>query len=160
MQLQHVNQLQTQARDFVQELTVSFGARKKASTFALARVLAANFPMPSSQVDSIEDYYHTNVSRGVRGLLNSINEYLVRVDTDAVEKMTYMFYAAKYNCCFEVGLINMTSNSPVADFFGLSRNLSPDILQVIVEEHASINRNLRGWRYVMQDIRSLEQSGN
>lgn len=115
------------------------GSRKEFS-YGVAFAVAGNLQLPSSPVESPQDYYMTNLDALARKAISVLNEVRA-IDIDLVTEVVRQAWLGRYNSvfAFKEGMIlhTQTALSPLC-LFGIVFALSQTHLNEITENYATI----------------------
>lgn len=126
-----ISKLGKSSQDFVSTMTRNAKSRSMTASLALARVLANELGLPSSPVDSIQQYYQVQCRIGVEGKLCVINELMI-VDCKLVLEMVEKLFRLRYSMAHPPATVfAFKADTAVEDFFGISREFDQATLQAV-----------------------------
>lgn len=129
---------------------MSIGPDTKLSAIALGKILADKLVMPTSTVENVEEFYSNNCKDHYSDNLFYIIETAV-IDLNKVEIYKRMFWFVRYNILHH-SFIYSSDNGGVSDFFGISRNMSPEDLATVNENIKKLSRLYNGFSVWFDEI--------
>ena len=130
-----ITKLTSSSQNFILELTSNNIARTPMASITLAKVLAYDLDLPSSDVEDVTNYYRHYCYSNMMSILADINE-LCPIDVDAVLEYILKFYNYRYSSAYASNLtIAINKDYAIADFFGISKSFDKETLNVICENH-------------------------
>lgn len=133
-----ISKLTPRTRAFVSDTLNSVINTKPYFNVAVAYVYAQNLTIPSQPVEDALAYYKLNHQQTVLSLMSQLNE-IIPFDTRAAREIAQAFYAYRVSAVYPPKIpLAMSEDKAVAEFFGLTRNFSPEVLKVISENGKEI----------------------
>lgn len=111
-------------RRFIVSVGSKTGGEKKVLEFALAKLLACKYAIPSSPVAEIQGYYQEQVINAVFADLNTIVEF-ISIDFQYVVEVVRKFWMIRYRNLFP-GIIFPETNQGIRLVFGIAEFFSKE----------------------------------
>lgn len=147
-----ISNISSDAAKFILGLNSQGLSRAKPASVSLAKAIANSLSIPSGIVEDFKDFYNTNYRLKVLGLISTINEMTI-VDVPAIEDYTVRFLEAKYNVAYaRHQTLAMKKECAVEDFFGISKSIPCDIIEVIKADPANLTYMVNGFAEVINSL--------
>lgn len=131
-------------------------SRTKESSISLAKAIANSLAIPSGKVDDFRSFYNSNYKLNVLGTISSVNEITV-IDTVTVEDYVIRFLETKYNVAYgESQTLAMKKESAIEDFFGITKSIPCDVIEVIKADPMALTVLVNGFSLVVNEINKPE----
>lgn len=141
-----------EARETILQLNNNALGRDINVSIALARAIAAKYPIPGERQENPKIFFFDSYSVPIHNILYSINELFI-IDVEFVFNLVSDFYLSRYKACYQDEYIIMNNNKhPLANFFNLSDSISNKILEAI---HADGNKIMVLHNNIMKVINEL-----
>ena len=125
-----ITRLDKTSVDFITYLTNGKRGMSKESAFGIAKAIADTISLPTSPVDSVDDYYKSVNYISVRKTVSRINE-VTYINVELVLEYIYRLYEVKYNCVYACNDMVICTEFPLADVFGFTLYLDKDTIELI-----------------------------
>ena len=129
--------LDKEAQRFVSSLPSMGNSRGIGVSVAIAKVLSNQAPLPSAKVDDPAAFYNQNAAIEANSKACDLNELMI-VDVDKIRELTKQFYCLRYHTLFPKEIIAISEDTPVEDFFGITRELGNEVLESIKKDRVLI----------------------
>lgn len=122
---------------FITQITSENKSKQLPVSIALSRLIAYQLPMPSNEVESIDNFFNTQLAVDVYGQVNQLNELLF-LDVDAVIEYIRKFYAFRYSYMNPGLHLLIKPEQAVYDFFKITKCFCLETLKEIEQNGSYI----------------------
>jgi hypothetical protein len=127
-------------------------ARTPQASIALAKLLANVVTLPSTGCNSITEYYRQQCLDTVLDSVNTINESSI-IDIDTVLDLTLRFYQFRASYIYpKISNVAVCNETAIEDYFGISRFISKDHIQCIIDNVLQITVLMNGLSEVLKSL--------
>lgn len=149
----HIASLSKAAQGELGNILSSGVTRTVVYPVAVAYLLSQQQPLPAEDPKDPSTYYRLNVSLSVKNSLSYLNE-LAPFDYEAASSLTKAFFLMRLDAAYPTEYpIAFRSGTGVRDFFGLSRALPVEILDVIDKFPAELSSATKSLRVILESYR-------
>ena len=149
-----VGSLSPESQKFISYLSNGMRPRSVLANVAIAKALADTCQIPSAPVEDVDNFYNVNLKIGVATNLNALNE-LVVVNAETILDDVLKFYKVRYYTTFpKKTQLCVNPDTVVADFFGISRSISPAYLEAIKQNPVELCVIYNGTRSFLDESSS------
>lgn len=126
--------------------------RTQIMSLVVAKLLADRASLPSGPVEDIRAYYNNMVETNIKTALSKLQEVLL-FDVPTIEDRAYKFYCLRYAAANPPRDLYCTNpEAAVADFFGLSLQVSPADLETISQNYVAVGDYSRRITSLLNDL--------
>lgn len=122
-----------------------------ATNIAAARAVANKLPLPSFEVESIQDHYQSAVYENARSLVSDLNE-IVSINARDVLGMVEVFWKVRYFTVFPPKTVMPLASNCISNFMGFGAQLPQGIIEDIKCGGEAIVRSLNGFTTVLCEL--------
>ncbi len=150
-----ITKISSKTQLFISELNSQNKGKQLPVTIAIARLIAYELPLPSTEVDDINGFLKTQHGVDVQMRLNGINEILF-LDTVGVMEYISKFYAVRYAQVSTCSHLLLKPATAVLDLFKITRSFDEVSLTCIQDNADYINRLTNGFIQLLADLNAGE----
>lgn len=134
-----ISLLNKHQQEYILDLARRNLSKGSTTTLALARVISKTIMIPSSPVESVEQYYREQGSGVVDNILESLNQ-IAPFDYKTAKDLSLHFFRYGYDAVHGDCKAYVSSyDNGLAMFFRLNKHFSPETLCFINEHHKDIS---------------------
>lgn len=151
-----VTKLTNNSQTFVSELSLDGKSRRVETSIALARIIAMELTLPTSQVDDLQNYFNLQLRVDINSKVYQLNE-IMSLDVKAVLDLVYKFYYYRYNVMAPtIGLISVNRSNAIVDFFNISKSFDPETIRIIEENSIYITELTLKFNKLLTELQGSE----
>ena len=129
-----ISKLSQDSQSFIAGLSQTGKSSSAEVAFMIGREIANKLDLPSSRVDSPDQYFRVTYQIEAESLINEINEMLV-IDVNVTLGYIIKFYNYRYNVAYpDRGVFAVSKDTAIEDFFKISKEFDKAILDKIKED--------------------------
>lgn len=148
----NLTKLSPGSQSFVSQVASMGRSMSETAAIALARMISAEFTIPSQPVEDVEHYYRIQCEILANNVISEVNEFCP-VDAKAALELTRRFFMLRYTMTHpQKNVFSFRADKTVEDFFGLSRVFSDETLKTIRENGTDLAFYANGFRGIHYDI--------
>lgn len=148
-----LSKLSSKSQEFVSGLTNSNKSRSPEASLALAKVLAYQLHMPSSEVEDIVMYSKLNYHVELMTKIDGINQ-LTLLNVEEVLEYVGRYYKFRYYALFGAGqTLALNSQYAVADYFDITKAFSKETIDMIVANPLDMTTMTNGFIQLLADLK-------
>lgn len=149
-----IARLAPRQQDFLTGLAQRNLNRSVPVSIALAKVLSAQVPVPSSPVESVDTFFNEQGCGVILSVLDAIST-VVPVNHALIHDIGKSFFRFAYDTVhgglgYEEGRMY---TSGVVSFFRIDKHFSEEIIKTIESEYGSIESMIREFTIIVEDMR-------
>jgi len=153
----NITKFDSKTTDFITSMSLNAEGKSKISSIALARVIASDLTLPSSEVSNIFEFYNTNEHLMVVDKILNINEIII-INRDEVLDYVYRFYKYRYiNAIGTIPTISSTSTDIVCNFFNISKSFDKSAIDCIREDPYKLQVTTNGFIALLEQLTEGEE---
>lgn len=150
--------LSSDAQSFVSQVSSSGRSRRKTAAIALARMVAAQFTLPSAPVVNIEQEYRNSCQIKAERDISLINE-IIPIDLQFALDVCRSYYLFRYrNLHPSENVFSFRPDFYIEDFFDISRVFSEEMIREIKMGGEDLAFFSNGFRKVLRDLKVADES--
>lgn len=148
----NITKLSSGSQSFLTQVASMGQTMSKTAAIALARMISAEFTIPSQPVDDPEQYYRLQCEIQSNNIVSEINE-LTAVDAKYTLELCRNFFMLRYAMVHpQKNVFSFRADCVLEDFFGLSRAFSCETLDAIKKDGTQLAFYANGFRKIHYDI--------
>ena len=153
----NITKFDSKTTDFITNMSLNAEGKSKISSIALARVIASDLTLPSSEVSNIFEFYNTNEHLMVVDKILNINEIII-INRDEVLDYVYRFYKYRYiNAIGTIPTISSTSTDIVCNFFNIGKSFDKNVIDCIREDPYKLQVTTNGFIALLEQLTEGEE---
>lgn len=150
--------LTKEASTFVSTISNKGNSRKLIVSLVIAKLVSDKIELPTTEVEDPASFYKSTYGYSVMQVVNSLNEVLV-LDLPTINKLIENFYAARYSILHPCSINVLYANNPVEDFFGITKHISNDNIDLIKDNYLEVMELQLGFSKLITCLEKVKQVG-
>jgi hypothetical protein len=136
--------LSKDTKDFFNWLNLSGKNRSIQVSMAIGKALARELPLPSAEIDNLEQYFRNTGAIQFNDLLNYLNEMSV-VDVETVNMYAMNFFKIRYYMAYpKPSVVCLSPETAFINFMGISEGLDQTSIEAMREEPVLLMKTYNG----------------
>lgn len=153
----NLSKLSSESQSFLSQVVGTGRSRSSLMAIAVARMLSAEFTIPSSPVEDVDQEYRNISQLKAAKDVSTLNE-LFPIDTEYTMALCRNFYKFRYNSTHpELTVFSFREDKTLIDFFGLNRVFDEKTLEAISCNGKDLAFYTNGLRRILVDITEADK---
>lgn len=150
--------LSSDSQKFISELTSGNKTRTLPVSIAIARVIANEVILPSTEVDNITTFFNVQAGIDCSKYVSDINEILP-IDSQCIMDLIVKFYNYRYNSAYPCShILAVKKETAIVDFFRISKVFDETTLDVIKENCVQLTELVAKFLKLITELKNKDSN--
>lgn len=146
-----MTKLSKESQELVSKLAAE-GSKTLLASLAIAKVIAYGLDLPSSKVESVNQYFNVTHKIKASEIVFTINEIII-LDTNIIIDYIIKFYNYRYDHLYPNNVvIAVNPNTGIIDFFNISKYFDNATLEVIATNPSKLTMYCNKMRNLITEL--------